>query len=96
MGVLEEFGVEMIGANLPAIKKAEDRQLFREAMLKIGLDLPESVIVTRPGEARQLAEGIGYPVIMRPSFTLGGTGGGIAYNREEFERHRLAPGSTPA
>ncbi len=86
MGVLDRFGVEMIGASLPVIKKAEDRDEFRRAMWKIGLRVPESVIVTSLEEARAQAEKIGYPNIIRPSFTLGGTGGGVAYNREEFER----------
>ncbi|MGC1402609.1 MAG: carbamoyl-phosphate synthase large subunit [Thermodesulfobacteriota bacterium] len=85
MGVLDAFGVEMIGASLPVIKKAEDRDEFRRAMWKIGLRVPESVIVTSLGQARESAEKIGYPIIIRPSFTLGGTGGGVAYNREEFE-----------
>jgi carbamoyl-phosphate synthase large subunit len=86
MGVLDHFGVEMIGASIPVIKKAEDRDEFRRAMWKLGLRVPESVIVTSLEEARSQAEKIGYPVIIRPSFTLGGTGGGVAYNREEFER----------
>ena len=86
MGVLDHFGVEMIGASIPVIKKAEDRDEFRRAMWKIGLRVPESVIVTSLEEARAQAEKIGYPNIIRPSFTLGGTGGGVAYNREEFER----------
>jgi len=85
MGVLDTFGVEMIGASLPVIKKAEDRDEFRRAMWKIGLRVPESVIVTSLDEARAQVEKIGYPIIIRPSFTLGGTGGGVAYNREEFE-----------
>ena len=85
MGVLDAFGVEMIGASLPVIKKAEDRDEFRRAMWKIGLRVPESVIVTSLEQARESAEKIGYPIIIRPSFTLGGTGGGVAYNREEFE-----------
>ena len=83
-GVLDAFSVEMIGASLPVIKKAEDRDEFRQAMWKIGLRVPESVIVTSLEEARTQAEKIGYPIIIRPSFTLGGTGGGVAYNREEF------------
>jgi carbamoyl-phosphate synthase large subunit len=84
-GTLNEFKVELIGANLAAIKKAEDRQLFKEAMLKIGLDLPKSLTVRTLEEGLGFAEGNGYPVIIRPAFTLGGTGGGIAYNRQEFE-----------
>jgi carbamoyl-phosphate synthase large subunit len=86
MGVLDKYGVEMIGASIPVIKKAEDRDEFRQAMWKIGLRVPESVIVTSLDQAKAQAEKIGYPIIIRPSFTLGGTGGGIAYNREEFEK----------
>ncbi|HMK65452.1 MAG TPA: carbamoyl-phosphate synthase large subunit [Thermodesulfobacteriota bacterium] len=85
MGVLETYGVEMIGASLPVIKKAEDRDEFRQAMWKIGLRVPESVIATSLEQARAQAEKIGFPIIIRPSFTLGGTGGGVAYNREEFD-----------
>jgi len=84
-GVFDRYGVRMIGANTEAIKKAEDRQLFKEAMEKIGLELPKSGLATNMDEARALAESIGFPLIIRPSFTLGGTGGGIAYNRAEFE-----------
>ncbi len=84
-GVLNEFKVELIGANLAAIKKAEDRQLFKEAMLKIGLDLPISLTVQTLEAGIGFAENNGYPVIIRPAFTLAGTGGGIAYNRQEFE-----------
>jgi carbamoyl-phosphate synthase large subunit len=85
-GVLEEFGVEMIGAKYEAIKKAEDRELFREAMRSIGLDLPRSGLARSMEEAREVAAELGFPVIIRPAFTLGGTGGGTAYNAEEFER----------
>src|SRR5690554_3820928 len=84
MGVLEKFGVEMIGANAEAIDKAEDRELFRDAMTKIGLDTPSSRLAHNTIEALQALEDIGLPAIIRPSFTLGGTGGGIAYNREEY------------
>ena len=84
-GALERFQVELIGASLPVIKKAEDRDEFRRAMWKIGLRVPESGIATTLEEARALTEKLGYPVIIRPSFTLGGTGGGVAYNREEME-----------
>ncbi len=84
-GVLEKYGVEMIGASREAIDKAEDRDLFRKAMRKIGLDMPRSVIAHSMEEAFQVQPQIGYPAIIRPSFTLGGSGGGIAYNREEFE-----------
>ena len=103
-GVLEKFGVEMIGARAEAIDKAEDRKLFREAMDKIGLESPRAAIASSPpirdaqghivrydtaagfAEAMRLLETIGLPAIIRPAFTLGGTGGGVAYNREEFEQ----------
>jgi carbamoyl-phosphate synthase large subunit len=84
MGVLEQFGVEMIGATAEAIDKAEDRELFRDAMKKIGLETPRSMLAHNTIEALQALEVIGLPAIIRPSFTLGGTGGGIAYNREEY------------
>ncbi|WP_223789073.1 carbamoyl-phosphate synthase large subunit [Marinicella meishanensis] len=84
-GVLERFGVEMIGASREAIDMAEDREQFREAMEDIGLECAKSYIVHNMDEAREAQQHIGYPVIIRPSFTLGGTGGGIAYNLEEFE-----------
>ncbi len=84
-GVLEQYGVEMIGASREAIDKAEDRDLFRRAMRKIGLDMPNSAIAHSLEEAHQVQARIGFPAIIRPSFTLGGSGGGIAYNREEFE-----------
>jgi carbamoyl-phosphate synthase large subunit len=83
-GVLKKFGVEMIGAKKEAINKAEDRDLFREAMKKIGLAMPKSEIVHNLEEAKAALDVIGFPAIVRPSFTLGGTGGGIAYNREEY------------
>jgi carbamoyl-phosphate synthase large subunit len=84
-GVLEKFDVEMIGANKDAIDKAEDRDRFRQAMLKIGLDMPRSAIAHSLEEAHQVQATIGFPTIIRPSFTMGGSGGGIAYNKEEFE-----------
>ncbi len=83
-GVLEEFGVELIGASRDAIDKAEDRDRFRQAMKKIGLDTPRSAIAHSMEEAMQVQAQIGFPTIIRPSFTLGGSGGGIAYNKEEF------------
>src|SRR5205814_846207 len=83
-GVLSEYGVELIGANIDAIKKAEDRLLFKDAMRKIGLDMTQSQLVNNVNSGLEFAERIGYPVILRPSFTLGGTGGGIAYNHEEL------------
>ncbi len=84
MGVLEKFNVEMIGATAEAIDKAEDRELFREAMTKIGLDTPRSHHIKTLGQALDALEDIGLPAIIRPSFTMGGTGGGIAYNKGEF------------
>ncbi len=84
-GVLEKYNVEMIGASPEAIKKAEDRELFKKAMENIGLDLPRSGFARSMEEARAVAKEIGFPLIVRPSFTLGGTGGGVAYNIEEFE-----------
>ncbi len=83
-GTLDKYGVRLIGADLNAIKKAEDRLLFREAMDKIGLESPRSSIAHTVEEALEGLEKVGLPTIIRPSFTLGGTGGGIAYNREEF------------
>jgi len=85
-GTLEKHGIEMIGANAQAIERGEDRQVFKDLMLSIGLDVPISGTAHAPAEARQIAENIGrLPLIIRPAFTLGGTGGGIAYNREEFD-----------
>src|SRR5277367_1739628 len=83
-GILAKYGVELIGASLSAIKIAEDRLLFKEVCRKIGLEVPASEVVTSVPEAVRLADQLGYPVVIRPSFTLGGTGGSIAYNHEEF------------
>jgi carbamoyl-phosphate synthase large subunit len=83
-GVLEKFGVEMIGAKKEAIDKAEDREKFKNAMTKIGLESPRSALAHSLEEALQVQAVVGFPTIIRPSFTLGGTGGGIAYNAEEF------------
>ena len=83
-GVLEKFGVEMIGARAEVIDKAEDRDLFRQAMTRIGLETPRAEIAHDLSQAMKALEIIGLPAIIRPSFTLGGTGGGISYNREEF------------
>ena len=98
MGVLEKFGVQMIGANREAIEMAEDRKLFREAMDRIGLENPKATIITAPKKengsadlkegvrlALEALEDIGLPAIIRPAYTLGGTGGGVAYNREDYE-----------
>ena len=83
-GVLANYGVEMIGADKDAIDKAEDREKFRDAMKRIGLDMPDSDLAHNLETAIEIQRGIGYPVIIRPSFTLGGTGGGVAWNKEEF------------
>jgi len=85
MGVLAKYGVELIGAKLPAIKKAEDRDEFKEAMKRIGLELPRSGYAHSREQALKVVGDIGFPAIIRPSFTLGGTGGSVAYNKEEFE-----------
>ncbi|MCK4904778.1 carbamoyl-phosphate synthase large subunit [bacterium] len=86
MGIFDKYNVEVIGANIQAIKKAENRELFKKAMHKIGLDLPRSDKAHSLKEALEVVEEIGIPVIIRPSFTLGGTGGAVAYNIEEFKR----------
>src|SRR5215472_13963673 len=83
-GILDKYDVELIGAKLEAIKKAEDRLLFKDAMNKIGLDMPRSALVNNIRDGLEFAAKIGFPVVIRPSFTLGGSGGGIAYNREEL------------
>ncbi|MFM2130587.1 MAG: carbamoyl phosphate synthase large subunit [Pseudomonadota bacterium] len=85
-GVLARYGVEMIGADKAAIDKAEDRELFKNAMEKIGLSCPRGMLAHDMEEAKKALEHVGLPAIIRPSFTLGGTGGGIAYNRDEFEQ----------
>ncbi|HEY9677029.1 MAG TPA: carbamoyl-phosphate synthase large subunit [Drouetiella sp.] len=84
-GVLDEYNVELIGAKIDAIKLAEDRQLFKAKMLEIGLDVPNSGIAHKMSEVKDVAADLGFPVIIRPAFTLGGAGGGIAYNQEELE-----------
>jgi len=83
-GVLEKYGVKLIGAQLDAIKIAEDRLLFKDVCRRVGLEVPNSSVVTDIQEAIRFADAMGYPVVIRPSFTLGGTGGSIAYNHEEF------------
>ncbi|MDE0292023.1 MAG: carbamoyl-phosphate synthase large subunit [Candidatus Dadabacteria bacterium] len=89
-GVLERHGVELIGAKIPAIKKAENRDLFKKAIADIGLEVPKSGIAHNMEEAWDVVDEIGFPVIIRPSFTLGGTGGSVAYNREEFQEFAKA------
>jgi len=86
MGLLDKYGVEMIGASVEAIEKAESRELFRRAMENIGLRLPKSGFATDMQTVRVVAGEIGFPIIVRPSFTLGGTGGGVAYNPEDLEK----------
>ena len=85
-GILEKYNVELLAANIAVIKKAEGREEFRTAMKAIGLKVPESAIVHTKAEAMAAADEIGFPIIIRPSFTLGGTGGGVAYNRQELEQ----------
>lgn len=84
-GILDQYGVELIGAKREAIEKAEDRDLFKQAMQRIGLAVPRSGLAHTLEEAKQIVQEIGYPLIIRPAYTLGGTGGGVAYNQEEFE-----------
>ncbi len=86
-GVLKKYEVELIGAKVDAIKKAEDRDLFKAAMNKIGLNMPKSALIKSYDEAMKAIDDIGFPVIIRPSFTLGGTGGNVAYNIEEYREH---------
>ena len=89
-GILDEFGVELIGAKLPAIEMAEDRTLFKAAMERIGIAVPRSGLAHNYQEAMDIIDFVGFPAIIRPSFTLGGTGGGIAYNPEEYEQMAIA------
>ncbi len=84
-GVLDKYGVRVIGVNLDAIKRGEDRETFKETMNRLGIDMPASEIATSVEQARQIVERIGLPVVIRPAYTMGGTGGGFAYNMEEFE-----------
>src|SRR5262249_22973638 len=83
-GVLQKYGVEMIGASPEGIEKAEDREKFKQAMERIGIAVPKSGVARSFAEAQEIRDQVGLPCVLRPSFTLGGTGGGIAYNREEF------------
>src|SRR5205085_3768074 len=84
-GILDEYKDEMIGAKAKAVKMAEDRLLFKQAMAKIGLDTPRSEVVGDIREAQRVVQSLGFPIVIRPSFTLGGIGGGLAFNSEEFE-----------
>jgi len=85
-GILDKYGTELIGASVDAIKKAEDRELFKQAMQNIGLEVPKSLAVTSVEQGLSIINDIGFPAILRPAFTLGGTGGGIAYDLDQFER----------
>ncbi len=85
-GIFEKHGVELLGANVKSIEMAEDRELFKQAMTRIGLECPKSRLVQSVEQARAIIDEIGFPAILRPSFTLGGSGGGIAYNRPDFDR----------
>src|SRR3972149_6715483 len=84
-GILEEYGVKVIGVNVDAIKRGEDRQEFKNTMTRLGLDMPRSDIARSLEEAKEVVKRIGFPVGVRPAYTLGGTGGGVAYNLEEFQ-----------
>src|SRR4051812_11538023 len=85
-GILKKHGVELLGATVATIEMAEDRELFKQAMARIGLACPKSQLVCTVEQARSAATDIGFPMILRPSFTMGGSGGGIAYNRSELDR----------
>ena len=84
-GILDAYGVELIGANVDAIRKGEDRQVFKELVIESGADVAESRICHSMDEVLAGAADLGYPLVVRPSFTMGGSGGGVAYNKEEFE-----------
>ncbi|CUS83335.1 Carbamoyl-phosphate synthase L chain, ATP binding domain, partial [Candidatus Kryptonium thompsonii] len=86
LGILEKYGVKLIGSSIEAIKKAEDRELFKKSMEKIGLKVPESAFVKTVEDGLKFAERIGFPLILRPSFTLGGTGGAVAYDFDDLKR----------
>lgn len=83
-GVLDQYGVKVIGVNLKAIEKGEDRTEFKNSMLELGIDMPRSLAVHTIKEAEEIAEKLGYPVVIRPAYTMGGTGGGLVYNLEEL------------
>ncbi|MDA1017923.1 MAG: carbamoyl phosphate synthase large subunit, partial [Planctomycetota bacterium] len=88
-GILDQLGVELIGAKEDVIAKAEEREQFKQAMIKIGLEVPNSRVVRNMDDARNAVREIGLPIIIRPSFTLGGSGGGVAFNRDEYEEKVL-------
>ena len=83
-GVLDQYGVKIIGVNVDAIERGEDRQAFKRTMERLGIEMPKSEVVTRVQDAERVAEGLGYPVVLRPAYTMGGTGGGLVYNVEEL------------
>ncbi|MCX8082690.1 MAG: carbamoyl-phosphate synthase subunit L, partial [bacterium] len=85
-GVLERYGVEVIGADIEVIARAEDRELFKKAMIEIGLKVPESALAYNFDEGLEIGKKLGFPLVLRPAYTLGGTGGSVAYNIEEFEK----------
>ncbi len=85
-GVLEKYGVKVIGVKVDAIERGEDRQAFKETMQRLGIDMPKSEIAYSVEEAEKIAEKLGYPVVVRPAYTMGGTGGGLVYNVEELRR----------
>ncbi len=87
-GILDKFGVKVIGVNIDAIERGEDRGVFKETMTKLGIDMPESELAYSVEEAEKIADKIGYPVIIRPAYTMGGTGGGAVFNVEELRSHR--------
>src|SRR5260370_30026114 len=84
-GILAKYGAQLSGAQLDAIEKAEDRQRFKDTMTSIGIDVPRSGVAHTMEEVKEIGQGIGFPLILRPSFTLGGLGGGIAYNHQELD-----------
>jgi carbamoyl-phosphate synthase large subunit len=83
-GVLEKYGVKVIGVNIDAIERGEDRTAFKETMTRLGIEMPKSKAVQTVEDAEKVAEELGYPVVIRPAYTMGGTGGGLVYNREEL------------
>ena len=87
-GILDKFGVKVIGVNIDAIERGEDRGIFKETMTKLGIDLPKSELAYSVEEAEKIAEKLGYPVVIRPAYTMGGTGGGVVFNVEELRSYR--------
>ncbi len=89
-GVLDKYGVKVIGVQVDAIKRGEDRQAFKDTMNKLGIDMPRSGVANTMEEAEKIVADIGLPCVIRPAYTMGGTGGGLVYNMEEFRDHRRA------